>query len=326
MVHLTDLTSTLNDASQEQPLSRSPYSASVPLSPSAVDPEHDNSRLVAVLQPIWSILPSPEARAAKFSTRSNQNLRANSPGSPKVSSLAELDVRSLKALYDNNHNKFGFPPSPNLSPFTIEGFAQRVQALIADDKSLIERLIRFAQAHDLLKQNAERAQKLAQESGGALETYQKQVRTLEERNVNLSSKQIALCVTIRLSLFYLTLIFYYCRQDEIHQLQEAVERIRREKQELEVQAAEQAETCRQLTQANNALSAKTLRLADEAATAPVAIRKQLEECQANLKKAEDEIDAMRMNENDQRIALLDELNTMQTENGNLRAQLRALKK
>jgi hypothetical protein len=152
----------------------------------------DVAKFVSLLQPLWSALPSPETRAAKFSARSN--LRANSPtgpGSPKpVTSLAELDVRSLKALYDNN--KFAHPPSPNLAPFSIEGFAARVQALITDDKALIERLIRFAQAHDLLKQNAERAQKLAQEANVALETYQKQVRTLEERNTSLSAKQIAL--------------------------------------------------------------------------------------------------------------------------------------
>jgi hypothetical protein len=76
--------------------------------------------------------------------------------------------------------------------FSIEAFAQRVQALVADDRALIERLIRFAQAHDLLKKNAERAQKLAQESGAALETYQKQVSKLEERNLTLSSKQLEL--------------------------------------------------------------------------------------------------------------------------------------
>jgi hypothetical protein len=64
--------------------------------------------------------------------------------------------------------------------FSVEAFAMRVQALIADDRALIERLIRFAQAHDLLKKNAERAQKLALESNSALETYQRQVRTLEE--------------------------------------------------------------------------------------------------------------------------------------------------
>lgn len=73
--------------------------------------------------------------------------------------------------------------------FTIEAFAERVQALITDDRALVERLIRFAQAHDLLKKNAERAQKLAQDSNAALETYQKQVRTLEDRNISLMTLQ-----------------------------------------------------------------------------------------------------------------------------------------
>ena len=66
-----------------------------------------------------------------------------------------------------------------------------MQALINDDKALIERLVRFAQAHDLLKKNAERAQKLAQDGNTALETYQKQVRILEERNLSIASKQAA---------------------------------------------------------------------------------------------------------------------------------------
>jgi len=97
-----------------------------------------------------------------------------------------------------------------------------------------------------------------------------------------------------------------------------------------MQAAEQAETCRQLTEANNSLSARTLTLAEEAASAPEMVRKQLEgqlaECKAALNAAQDEVDAMRMSEQSQRIALLDELNSMQTENGVLRAQLRAIKK
>ena len=87
-----------------------------------------------------------------------------------------MDVRSLKTLYDPK----GFALSMNSAPFTVEAFVERVQALVADDRALVERLIRFAQAHDLLKKNAERAQKLAQDSNVALETYQKQVRTLEE--------------------------------------------------------------------------------------------------------------------------------------------------
>lgn len=78
--------------------------------------------------------------------------------------------------------------------FTVEAFVARVEALIVDDRALIERLIRFAQAHDLLKKNAERAQKLAQDSNAALETYQHQVTTLEGQNMSLLSKQGVLWV------------------------------------------------------------------------------------------------------------------------------------
>lgn len=54
-------------------------------------------------------------------------------------------------------------------------------------------------------------------------------------------------------------------------------------------------------------------------------KKDLEQKTKALATAEDEIDAMRSAEQGQRIALLDELNSMQTENGQLRAQLRAAK-
>jgi len=74
----------------------------------------------------------------------------------------------------------------------IEAFVSRVQSLIADDRALIERLIRFAQAHDLLKKNAERAQKLAMDSSAALETYQKQVKTLEDRDAAVSDRNTEL--------------------------------------------------------------------------------------------------------------------------------------
>lgn len=117
------------------------------------------------------------------------------------------------------------------------------------------------------------------------------------------------------------------RQTEIAELHEAIEKATAEKRDVESQAAEQAETCRQLTEANNALSAKTLSLAQEAASAPEAIRSQLEkqlsDCKAELQKAQDDIHAMRTAEASQNIALLDELNHLQSDNENLRAQLRA---
>ena len=118
--------------------------------------------------------------------------------------------------------------------------------------------------------------------------------------------------------------------NEIQELQAAVDHAVAAKREVEMHAADQAETCRQLTEANSALSAKTLTLAQEVVSAPEMVRKQLEgqldECQRALREAQDEVDAMRASEQTQRIALLDELNSMQTENANMRAQLRALKK
>ncbi|RXW25451.1 hypothetical protein EST38_g419 [Candolleomyces aberdarensis] len=291
-------------------------------------PEVEGAKFIAALQPLWNVLPSPEARAAKFTSSNSRTYRSSPPGNAAVpntpgingappaqpsTSLSDLDVRSLKALYDSRRP--GAPGSPLAAniQFTLEGFITRVHALLQDDRALIERLIRFAQAHDLLKKNAERAQKLAQDGNLALETYQKQVKLLEEKNSNMGIKNIAL-------------------QDELRALHDTVERATAEKHQLEAFAAEQAETCRQLGEANDALSARALTLAAEAASAPEALRKQLDDCKSQLDKskkeledAQDEIEAMRSAEQGQRIALLDELNTMQTENGQLRAQLRAAK-
>jgi hypothetical protein len=160
----------------------------------------DASKVAAVLHPVWAMLPSPEARAAKLSggrpAASRSGSQGQNPLSPQTSnlsppSLSDMDVRALKTIYDTRVNP---PPSPNTTSFSVEAFAGRVQALIVDDKSLIERLLRFAQAHDLLKKNAERAQKLATESNNALETYQKQVRTLEDMNNSLAAKHASVYV------------------------------------------------------------------------------------------------------------------------------------
>lgn len=118
------------------------------------------------------------------------------------------------------------------------------------------------------------------------------------------------------------------RQNEIFELREAIDKVTVEKREVEMQAAEQAETCRQLTDANNTLSARALALAQEAAAAPEAVRSQLEkqlaDCRSELEKAQKDIHAMRSAEASQNIALMDELNQMQGENDALRAQLRAV--
>ncbi|KAH9011220.1 hypothetical protein EDB85DRAFT_2044122 [Lactarius pseudohatsudake] len=123
----------------------------------------------------------------------------------------------------------------------------------------MERLIRFAQAHDLLKKNAERAQKLASSDG----------------------------------------------------LQEQVDQLAAEKLAVEERAAEQAETLRELTEANAVLSTRALQLAENAAAVQEELRA---------------VNAASEREQTQRLALLEEINLVQTENGSLRQQLRALGK
>ena len=120
------------------------------------------------------------------------------------------------------------------------------------------------------------------------------------------------------------------RQEEIDMMQDTIEHMTADKHELEGLAAEQADQVRQLTEANNALSAKTLQLAEDAAQAPEMVRRQMETQLSDLKKqleaTEGELSAMKTSEQSQRIILLDELNAMQTENSNLMAQLRAVKR
>jgi len=123
------------------------------------------------------------------------------------------------------------------------------------------------------------------------------------------------------------LIIPLLRIEEIDGLQREVEKLQKEKRELELQTTDQAETCKNLQDANNTLSARALALAEEVSTAPEAMRikmeAQLNEVRRQLKEAQEDIDAMRNTEQSQRIALLDELNSMQMDNTKLRAQLRA---
>lgn len=149
------------------------------------DIEGELKHVMAVLATLFSQLPSTEARA-KLNAKSLLKSPMKSPKSPSLSSslsISELDVRSLKSLYDTSMPVH--PGSNPKEPFTFDVFVERVSALLADDKAIVERLIRMASGHDLLKTNAERARKLALDSSQGLETYQKQVKTLEERNAGL---------------------------------------------------------------------------------------------------------------------------------------------
>lgn len=77
---------------------------------------------------------------------------------------------------------------------------------------------------------------------------------------------------------------------------------------MEKRTAEQAEMLRKLTETNATLSARALQLEQDVAT------------------ARDELRAVSERDQTQRLALLEVINLVQTENGNLRQQLHALGK
>lgn len=167
-------------------------------SPSAIHVnDKDIDSIISALRSIWPMLPSPEARAKKIGLKSPMRPRSPASSSPRsatadgMPSLSDLDVRQLKALYDPRN---AFPSPAAMSEFSVDAFVKRVESLLVDDRALIERLIRFAQSHEYLKSNAERAQKLAQESTTGLETYAKQVRSLEVRSATLTTRVNELCV------------------------------------------------------------------------------------------------------------------------------------
>ncbi len=92
---------------------------------------------------------------------------------------------------------------------------------------------------------------------------------------------------------------------------EEIEQLAAEKLATEERAAEQAETLRELTEANAMLSARALQLAQDAAAAQDELRA---------------VSSASGRDQEQKLALLEEINLVQTENGNLRQQLRTLGK
>ncbi len=128
-------------------------------------------KFFAALQPVWNgVTVARNSGISKFSQRTKgSRIRPIRTGRP----VAQDTLRWPACL----SGPWIRPPHVLLKRSPL-GY----RLLIANDSSLIERLICFAQVLDLLKKNGERAHKLAQDSSVALETYQKQVEVLEERN------------------------------------------------------------------------------------------------------------------------------------------------
>jgi hypothetical protein len=107
---------------------------------------------------VWRILPNPKQRAQASLINPQTGLSNSGLASPSQA----LDFVALQAVYKPTEERFA----------GIDEMLNRVRGLVDDGRLLVERTIRTGQDRELLKTNAARAKKLAEDSRKGLETYQ----------------------------------------------------------------------------------------------------------------------------------------------------------
>lgn len=137
--------------------------------------EHEAT--IAQLETLWAILPARTATGLSPSislASHRQNLSTSSSRTPPTPSPSEVDFPNLVTAYATGNGT----ATPYLG---LQAFSDRVRGLVEDSCVLLDRAAKYARERDTHKKNSERAQRLVQESRAGLETYQRQVRALEER-------------------------------------------------------------------------------------------------------------------------------------------------
>ncbi|WVQ79104.1 hypothetical protein IAT38_001198 [Cryptococcus sp. DSM 104549] len=243
---------------------------------------------------IWPLLPprSKRERAALLTSSGESNTALASPS-------VSVDFGALQALFERNEGE---------QMTGIEEALERIRGVVQDGKVLVERVVRMGKERDVLKTNASKAKALVEASTRNLETYQQQVRVLEDSLAKSGSTE---------SHFL----------EELNSLQAALDNATQTKRSLEAQLASQRETCDRLSEANEQLSTRALELAqvgeDEKRALGSKLGAELEDAKKRLRECEEDADEERAKSTAQRIQLLDELNSLQAEVGDLRKQLRA---
>ncbi|WWC68630.1 uncharacterized protein I206_102561 [Kwoniella pini CBS 10737] len=250
--------------------------------------------IAAQFNSIWSILPPPSKRMQAELIEPRTGNSNSSLASPSKA----LNFAALQDLYQPHHEQVG----------DINETLSRIRGVVEDSKILVQRTIKMGQERELLKGNAAKAKKLVEESAKSLETYQQQVAVLEDQLAKSGSTE---------SHFL----------DELNNLQSTVDNVNATKRSLENQLKDINEKLKRLEEANDMLSTKALSMAEIAENERNALSNklnyELEETKKKLKLIEQDADEERAKSQGQRIQLLDELNSLQAEVGDLRKQLRA---
>ncbi|WWC60307.1 uncharacterized protein I303_102877 [Kwoniella dejecticola CBS 10117] len=243
---------------------------------------------------IWSTLPPPSKRVQAELI----DPRTGNSNSSLASPSKALNFAALQELYQPHHEQVG----------DISETLTRIRGVIEDSKILVQRTVKMGQERELLKGNAAKAKKLVEESTKSLVTYQQQVAVLEDQLAKSGSTE---------SHFL----------DELNNLQSTLDNVSASKRNLETQLKDTNGKLARLEEANDVLSTKALDMAqiaeDERSALSNKLNSELEDVKKKLQMTEQDADEERAKSQGQRIQLLDELNSLQAEVGDLRKQLRA---
>ncbi|GAA95006.1 uncharacterized protein L969DRAFT_52025 [Mixia osmundae IAM 14324] len=242
-------------------------------------------RAIKALSEVWKALPASEARLKVAESDDLKTFRGVFEGR-----------RAIGALFNDltSGNKF-----------SVDSFVERVNNLLADDKKLVERLLKHEASQGELKVNADRAQKSLGEASASVEAQKAQIRDLEERLEGTSAKEVGML-------------------EKLNDLQADHEKMRQDKRRLEANAAAMATVAQDKAQLEQEL--KTLRAQPDQTDTVKRLERELAEANDDIANLQDEVDDLKNNEQKNRVQLLNELSSLQNEAQTLRSQLRQLKR
>lgn len=273
------------------------------------------STINVALAKAWRVLPAPGARAD-----AGLSARVLSPG---VSPNSPVDFAALQKAYIN-------PPADEYTG--VNDLVTRIKGVVEDGRIMADRMGRMEVEKERHKANAARAAKLVEDSRHSLETYQRQVDILKGRLAHANGHDLQDEVSslrsqldeahAEISRLCSELSSAHdsrpngkpsaAMQNELSSLQRDLDQALSQNRKLGDEIASRSEAITRLNEVNDQLSARTLAMAEDAEG----------DKRALSSRHAEELDNERAKFLEQRIQMMDEMNSLQAEVGELRAKLR----
>ncbi|GHJ89221.1 hypothetical protein NliqN6_5623 [Naganishia liquefaciens] len=253
-----------------------------------------------VIENLWMILPTPASRRATGLIDAVTDKIKPNVTFPATDCKAE----ALRGLCEPA------PPTRREDYSGVQETVRRVMTLIEDSKVIIERTIQAGKERELFKNNTTRAQRLIEESQASLLTYQRQVNMLEAKLKKAREESRS-----------------GAPESENTALERHLRDVESSKQRLEAELAKQNTMCEQLRLANEHLAHRVdstpKDFEREMQHLQLQYQKEIADLRERLRGGDEDMDRVRLAEQNQRLQLLDELNSAQEKIDKLNTQLRA---